>query len=113
MTTTKRFKVTYEIVTPDSAEYGDAAYRGFLPRSGTLPRRNNMPKRPSLFSLREAFDMMNGTIEADSSPCQTPRWITCYLRDEPSGSEVISLHLDGATNASKRRIGRLFGLKIG
>lgn len=115
----KRFNLTYDIVTP-SNDSGDSSYRGFLPKSGSVPFRNNMPKTPALFTLREAFEIMrnnwsNGP-EADSMPCDTPRWITVYSQDDNMNSVSLSMHLDSYTrdicsHASARRIARLFGIK--
>lgn len=114
------FRITYETVNFWSVRIGDAAYRGFLPRSGNVPLyRNHMPKNPALFSLRQALEMMqpggSAPIEADSSPCNVPRWLTCQISgdsDDPISS--LSLHLEnsGVSDASARRIARLFGVKL-
>ena len=114
-----RFCITYNIVTEASATHGDYAYSGFLPRSGEVPRRNNMPKNPSLFSLRQAREIVVSDkypIEADSSPCDEPRWITATTVERPGdyrngeGDHIqLSLHLEHACSpSSARRIARLF-----
>src|SRR5690606_18229007 len=60
-----KFNVTYEIVTPESAEVGDAAERGFVAKG---------------VSLREAVDLIGGVAHsADTWPCtlaNPPRWFT-------------------------------------
>lgn len=104
-----KFNVTYEIVTPESAEHGDAAERGFISEG---------------VSLRDAFADLNATrtnqvdgieaIEADSSPCVAPRWITVYNGTEfrTGATESRSLHIpDNVTAASARRIARYCGVK--
>jgi hypothetical protein len=99
----RRFNVTYEIVTPESAEQGDAEERGFLLEDARL---------------REAVDLCEscGTlVEADSSPLsreQPPRWLTFYgdLDYRDGSQESRSLHLpEGITPSSALRIARLVG----
>jgi hypothetical protein len=111
-----RFRVTYEVVTDHSAMVGDAAYRGFLPRSGRVPtRKNNMPKNPALFTLRQVVDMLvprgTGPIEADSCPTDAPRWLTAQITSDWERPSVsLSAHLEWACSpASARRIARLVG----
>lgn len=111
----QRFKITYEVVTDASASGGDAAHRGFLPRSGDVPLyRNNMPNNPARFTLRQVIDLMvpqgSGPCEADSCPCVVPRWVTCQItsdHDRPCVS--LSVHLADVSDASARRVARLLG----
>jgi hypothetical protein len=117
-----RFNITYSITTEASAEHGEHAYSGFLPRSGEVPRRNNMPKKPALFTLAQALDLLRveqGPIEADSCPVTSPRWLTArhrereegtsdYYREGPGDSVEVSLHLGSVSPASAYRIARLF-----
>ncbi len=96
------FNVTYEIITPESAEIGDADARGYVSEG---------------VSLREALDNLGGGaegIEANEHPVTDPRWITAYRVDEDyeTGSiENRSLHFpDNMTPASKIRVCRLLGV---
>jgi hypothetical protein len=102
------FNVTFEIVTDESAENGDAQERGFIAEN---------------VSLRDAIDGLSASsnscelasIEADSWPisCDNPpRWITYhYGRDWESGEfESRSVHFPrGVTGSSAIRIARLLG----
>jgi hypothetical protein len=113
-----RFNITYEIVTPESAERGDSAYRGYLPKSMNVPRRQHNPHNPARFTLREAFDLIaNGSqpCEADSCPVTVPRWIQSSI-DDYGESVTLAMHLSSAdiSPSSANRIARLFrvyGLK--
>lgn len=100
------FSITYEIVTHESAEYGEAEEEGFEHES---------------LSLREAFDVMRwygNALEADSWPISKrhpPRWIVWEAeQDYQTGAYTQrALHLpDNLTASTKLRIARLFGLKI-
>lgn len=115
-----RFKMTYEVVTGESARQGDFAQHGFLPRSGDAPLyRNNMPKNPARFTLRQVLDLMvprgSGPCEADSCPCRVPRWVSCQVTDNDADRCVsLSVHLDDVSDASARRVARLlncYGIK--
>lgn len=113
-----KFLVTYEVVTEASAEYGDAAYRGFLPRSGQIPHRNHYPSKPHTFTLRECVKLLaqrSHPLESSEWPLGPDgcRWVTAYWSDDCSGSESINVHLNGITPSTRRRILRLLGFKIG
>ena len=101
------FNVTYEIITPESAECGDADERGFILEGATL---------------REAINAVNETrtnhvdgvqaIEADCYPIDGLRWVTIYNGMEflTGAHENRSLHIpDNVTQASRLRIARLMG----
>ena len=103
------FSVTYEIVTPESAENGDAEERGFIVQDATL---------------REALDAVGNTrtsacggveaIEPNSSHGHFD-WITIYngMEHETGAQESRSLHIPGSvTMASRKRIAKLLGCKI-
>ena len=104
------FNVTYEIVTPESAEEGDAEERGFICEG---------------FSLRDAMTLLHETrtslvdgvesIDCDSYPCDCPRWITVTngMEYETGAHESRSLHIPAAlTEATARRIARLAGATL-
>ncbi len=97
------FNITYEIVTQESAEYGDAAERGFIAQD--LP-------------FRDAIELFNserdgGIIEADSSLISAdfaPRWFTAYgeMQNATGDCKNISLHLPrNISGHSAMRIARL------
>lgn len=101
------FNVTYEIVTPESAESGDADERGFIAEGVTL---------------REAIQLVNETrtsqvdcvmaIECDESPIRNPRWVTVINGCEfnTGAQESRSLHMPANLTAStRRRSARLVG----
>ena len=108
-----RFRITYEVVTDDSASRGDAAHRGYLPRSGEVPiYRDNMPKRPALFTLKQVVDLLqpggSSPCEADSAPCDVPRWVTCQVTQDWERPTIsLSVHLDDVSDASARRVAKL------
>jgi hypothetical protein len=103
--TTERFTVTYEIVTPESAEVGDAAERGFISQEQTL--RNALA---DVFQTRTAHCEGVTEIEASCSDVAQSRWATVYNGMEylTGAHESRSLHFpDNITGASKGRILRL------
>lgn len=112
-----RFRITYDTVTEASAEHGETAHNGFLPRSGNVPlNRNNMPDKPALFTLKQAVDLLqtggSSPIEADSCPvslASPPRWFNCQItQDWERPSVRLSLHLGEVSPSSAMRIARLF-----
>ncbi len=95
------FSVTFETITLESAEHGDAETRGYVVQD---------------VGLREAIDELgygNGGIEANCYPVDMPRWFTAYgVREcyRTGETENRSLHLpDRLTNATRLRIARLIG----
>lgn len=119
----KRFNLTYEVVTEASASNGDAAHRGFLPRTGTVPLyRDNMPKNPAAFTLRQAIEKLfegeggAAPVEADSSHLSAtnpPRWFTRQQTPDWERPCVsLSLHVDKISPSSALRIARLLGVKV-
>lgn len=97
--TRKKFNVTYEIVTQESAEYGDAAERGYI--------AENVSFRDAVRYLEVA-----GCPEADSCYPAVPRWITTQDDTYYGTGEVESrsLHIPRTTTASSAiRIARYLG----
>lgn len=118
-----RFRITFQIVTDESASHGDFAFRGFMTRDGNTPRRSGgyLPKNPAKFTLRDALEIMDRhdsgweAREADSFPCAAPRWFTVsdwsgYMPDH--GTVSLSMHLDGITPSSAARVARLAGVRL-
>ena len=99
-----KFNVTFEIVTPESAEFGDAADRGFLVQD---------------VSFRDAMERLGADgchVEADCCPVENPSWFTAYSEtDGDENQESRSLHLPNSlTESSRLRIARLldcYGLR--
>jgi hypothetical protein len=100
-----RFNVSYEIVTQESAEHGDAAENGFIAES---------------VSLREAIDSVFETrtsrvdgvtaIEPNDSDLRRASWISVYngMEFETGAHESRSIHLPkNLTGSSRARIARL------
>ncbi len=101
------FSVTYEIITEESAEDGEAAEHGFIGEN---------------LSLREAIDLVGETesshcerscVEASDSRIGEARWFTVYNSADwiDGNAESRSLHVpEGVTASSRRRIARLLGI---
>ena len=102
------FNVTYEIVTPESAEHGDADERGFIVEG---------------VSFREAVEEVQLTrtchvggiesVEASDSRIKSARWFTIINGMEfyTGACESRSLHIpEHITAASRRRIARVLGV---
>lgn len=105
-----KFDVTFEIVTPESAEDGDAEERGYVSRSVTLRQAVG-----DLHSTRTSAVDGVQSIEANESPVRSPRWITVFNGPEfeTGANESRSLHIPpGVTDSSRLRIARLAGLSI-
>jgi hypothetical protein len=105
MSARQGFAVTYETVTEESAQHGDAAERGFLEQGMTL---------------REALKMFNDErdwtmVEADCyplSPASPPRWFrdSGEIQFASGDCREVALHLpDDITGHSAMRIARLVG----
>lgn len=98
----KSFAVTYEIVTPESAENGDYAETGFEMESG---------------SLRDAWQIVRwgceGGVEANEWPVISPRWVSYYGAEHDLRTGAVksfSVHFpDNITPSSARRVARLLG----
>jgi hypothetical protein len=94
------FNVTYGIITPDSAEYGEYDEQGFVDEG---------------VDLRTAIDAIGGQALAHSGDFK------CFTNDEyghgttdyfmEGSEETRSLHLpENTTPSSARRIARLLGI---
>lgn len=111
----KGFHVTYEIVTPESAEHGDAAERGFIGVAGLQFSIDGLCGQPAAelkaecgMSLREAFDHV-GAVE------DCGQWFAEVdgRQDYKTGAETrLSFHPpEHVTAASYGRLQRLFAAK--
>ena len=105
-----RFRVTYEIVTPESAEYGDAAERGFVTpgeRYDDIDTAMKQPHDAYDMSLREAIGLAYPQEDSGSW------WSEVDGRhDYRTGAEERrSIHPPAnITAASYARVARLLGL---
>ena len=99
---TKKFSISYEIVTPESAEYGEAEERGMFMED---------------ISFGEAMSELRWYkgchVEADCAPVHRPRWFIFIDADENhvTGARTsYSLHIpEHITESSRMRIARLLG----
>jgi hypothetical protein len=123
----KRFSLTYNIVTDESATHGDYAYHGFLTRNENMPRvYGYIPKKPATWTLRDAIEIFErhdaggSPRECDSSPVTIkcpPRWITAsdHTGSRTNDEETqMSLHFDHVTPSTAMRIARYlkaYGIK--
>jgi hypothetical protein len=101
-----QWNVTYELITPESAEHGEAAERGFELENA---------------SLRDAIGAATGSsyhAEADCYPVNSncvPTWFTFYQHEAGTAHEFEtgeltnrSLHIpESVTVASRLRIAKL------
>ena len=104
-----KFNVTFERITPESAENGDVESRGFIAEDRNL--------RDAVYYVCGFSDPSYlPQCESDEWPVRAPRWFTFYktndgTRDyyETGAEENRSIHVpDNATPSSRRRLARLF-----
>lgn len=104
-----QFCVSYEIVTSESAENGEAEERGVIDEGLTL--------REAIKEVqRTRTNLVDGieSVSTDSWPVKVVRWITVHnsAEYETGARESRTLHLpDNVTPASSRRIARLLGIR--
>lgn len=104
-----RFAVTYEVVTDESAEHGDAEERGYI--------LENVSLRAAVVSVGNTrTDCVCGSsVEANCTYPGVPSWITVQngMEFETGAYEARSLHIpDTVTPASAIRIARYLGAYI-
>lgn len=103
-----RFRVTYEVVTPESAEHGDAAERGWVQPGGW--HYEDAPEgsgNDAPMSLREALQL--ASPQEDSGQW----WSEVDGRDDyrTGANEVRAIHPPrNITAASYARVSRLMGV---
>ena len=103
--TNKQFSVTYEIITPESCEHGEAEEQGYSAQN---------------IDLREALELVSGGVDfhADCYPCHDVRWVTAYNVHEGThkgytsdSTENRSIHFPKhLTESTRFRIMRLMGV---
>jgi hypothetical protein len=103
------FRVTYEIVTPESAEHGDAAERGFVEPGEwkTTIEESLAGKDQHTMSLREAMRLCYPVEDAGHW------WTGEAEQDHQTGAyETRSIHPpNGITASSYARVSRLLGVR--
>ena len=99
-----RFSVCYEVITPESAEHGDAEERGFI------------VKDVSLRDALENFNYDRGYVEPSCYPIDWEYPYTWFSKPEfnhnyiTGATETRSLHMpEKLTASSRRRIARMIG----
>lgn len=93
-----KFIISYEIITQESSENGEAEENGMYFENVTL--------REALEDLR----WFSSTCEANEYPIQAPRWFTFYGDADvfTGDTENRFLHIpENVTPSSRRRIARL------
>lgn len=108
------FTITYDIVTPDSAEHGDVAEMGFVDARDNLCELQPHMCGPDAAAfkaqfglrLRDAVELI-GCVETDAA--MESYYETDGRSDYRTGAETrYALHLpDNATTASRKRVARL------
>lgn len=100
---TERFCVTYDVITPESAEDGDSADRGFASPGGW--RHDDR----ALMTLREALSVAGGPFEDSGSWWSTIDADTDYRTGEDT---FYAIHPpQNVTRASYARVSRLLGAR--
>lgn len=108
----RKIKITYEIVTPESAEHGDAEERGWIDEEGEViePDKWDLEDGLTHVDLAVAFienEGHEGGIEVSSSPPGPHDWVTGYKYNEDystGGIENRSYHFEGFTDAEMMEI---------
>jgi len=112
------WRVTWERVTPESAEHGDAEARGFVDRDGFRSRLEHK-NRDYALTLREALEAVKESsptraslsyVEASDSVASGARWITWGFSPDYSTGDSLSLSLhipETVSGPSRARLVRL------
>jgi hypothetical protein len=115
-----RFRVTYDVITEESASYGDTADRGYLDWQGSPVDEYY----ESEWDLRDLTDKLSGHY-AEGDGARVPRWITIdgetdfwlssfwkgFAGDDAIGASVSVHRPDWITDASWLRVCRLLGMR--
>lgn len=103
-----RILTTYETVTPESAEHGDVADRGWIDDEGESMAPDSYDRSEGLTAVDKAVRFLkdNGAGEASSSYFHRGIWYSDYgSEDYRTGeNEQRSYHLKGFTAAQEREI---------
>jgi len=102
-----KFSVSFEIVTQESAENGNAESRGYICESTNLRSAID-----DLFQTRTSQCEGVTGIESNEYPVTSPKWITVYngMEFETGAYESRAIHFPRhITSASRIRVARLLG----
>ncbi len=109
----KRILITYEIVTPESAEYGDAEERGWIDEEGDVIELDEFDREEGITVVDKTVAYLDSAYAYEPSESgreAAPRWWTDYEHegDPATGARTNkSYHLEGYTEAEKRQIYRV------
>jgi len=101
MTDPNVFSVSYAIVTPDSAEHGEAESRGFISVSVSLRD-----------AIADLFETRTSMCDGFQSIDAQTHWIEVVngMEFETGAYEERSLHIpDNVTESSRKRIAKICG----
>ena len=98
----KRIAITYEIITPESAEAGDAEDRGWIDEEGVdvTPDTYDMDEGVTAVVKAVEFLQNEGAFDASSSFFHEGVWYTAYAVNQDfttNNTENRSYHLRGFT----------------
>ena len=104
----KRIAISYEIITPESAEHGDAEERGWIDEEGVDITPDKFDIEDGLSAASKAVNFLRdeGVVEASSSQFHPGVW---YIgQDIPNyktgATEIRSYHLKGFTPEEEKII---------
>lgn len=104
-----RIAITYEIITHESAEQGDAEERGWIDETGVSMKPDKYDTQDGVTAVQKAvrFLQEEGVSEASSSSFHPGVWYTNYEYDEDYSTgdrETRSYHLKNFSEAEERAI---------
>lgn len=105
----KRIAITFETITPESAEQGDAADRGWIDEDGVEMTPDEYDREEGITAVDKAVKFLKyeGASEPSSSHFYEGVWYTAYETDtDYSTGETTnkSYHLKGFTKAEQEAI---------
>lgn len=101
------FSITFDIVTPESAEDGEIAASGYH-----IEPDQGYSLRDALAWLRLHNGCSRYADRSDSWPCRNPRWFTFDGGEDfrTGAHETLTLHIPACvTEYSRQRIARILG----
>lgn len=112
MQSEKRIKISYEIITPESAEQGDAEERGWYDEEGILIEVDKFDKSIGMTIAEKAADTITQHpgeegFQASCSDFYSGIWYTAYKTEydyETGAVTNYSFHLYGFTEDEERAI---------
>lgn len=104
-------KITYEIITPESAEQGDVEERGWVDEDGISMKPDKYDTQDGITAVDKAIKLLeeDGASEPSSSSFHSGIWYSNDRYDEDYSTGAIesrSYHLKGFSEAEERAIFR-------